>query len=386
MIRENFTQGNDIICLSHLRWNFVFQRPQHLMSRFRKRQRVFFVEEPIYDAPSRYNELNQDPETQVWVVTPHLPPSSEGDIEEQRSLMDLFISTMRIENYLLWYYSPMYLPYTQHLKPALVVYDCMDELSAFKFAPAQLREYERQLMQRAELVFTGGFHLYEAKRDQHQNIHPFPSSIDREHFAAARRIQEDPVDQASIPHPRIGFYGVIDERFNASLLGDLAERKPEWHFVIIGPVVKIEQSTLPRNPNIHYLGQKHYNELPKYLSGWDIAFMPFALNESTKYISPTKTPEFLAGGKPVISTSIRDVVVPYGEKDLVCIADTTDEFEKAIEHLVVFGKNEAWFERVDKFLEGNSWDLTVEKMQALIDKAKNKNKAPYETRTEKAYV
>jgi UDP-galactopyranose mutase len=378
--------GIDIICMSHLRWNFVFQRPQHIMSRFRKQQRVFFIEEPIFDAPSRYNEVSQDPETNVWVVTPHLPVGSQGDVEAQRALMNLFISSLRIKNFILWYYSPMYLPFTDHLKADLVVYDCMDELSAFKFAPPELRQYEKLLMQKADVVFTGGHHLYEAKKDQHANIHPFPSSIDKAHFSQARTMSEEPADQAGIPHPRIGFYGVVDERFNITLVSELATARPDWHFVIIGPVVKIDPDTLPRQGNIHYIGQRNYKDLPAYLSGWDVAFMPFALNESTKYISPTKTPEYLAGGRPVVSTSIRDVVVPYGEQNLVCIADTTEEFKKAIEHLVEFGRNEGWLARVDKFLSGNSWDHTCHLMSKLMTDALSKKKLVTDNKNEKAYV
>lgn len=378
--------GIDMICLSHLRWNFVFQRPQHIMSRFRKHQRVFFIEEPVYDAPSSYNEITQDPDSQVWVVTPHLPGGSEADVESQRALLDLFIASMRIKNYILWYYSPMYLPFTQHLNPDLIVYDCMDELSAFRFAPPSLRYYEKLLMEKADLVFTGGHHLYEAKKDQHTNIHPFPSSIDKAHFARAREFNADPEDQADIPHPRIGFYGVVDERFNTQLLADLAAECPQWQFVILGPVLKIDVGSLPRQRNIHYLGQRTYKELPDYLSGWDVAFMPFALNESTKYISPTKTPEYLAGGKPVVSTSIRDVVTPYGEKNLVCIADTPEEFKAAISHLIEYGNNSSWKARVDSFLANNSWDHTCHQMAKLVRKTLDKKKSIIENKNEKAYV
>jgi len=356
------------------------------MSRFRKTHRVFFIEEPVYDAPSRYNEVLQDPQSQVWVVTPHLPPGSEGDTEAQRALIDLFIASMRINKFLLWYYSPMYVPFTDHIRPELVVYDCMDELSAFKFAPPSLQENERILMQKADVVFTGGHHLYEAKKDRHHNIHPFPSSIDKEHFRQARYMHTQPGDQAGIPHPRIGFYGVIDERFNIELMSELAENCPQWHFIILGPVVKIDPQTLPRHSNIHYLGQKTYKELPVYLSGWDVAFMPFALNESTKFISPTKTPEFLAGGKPVVSTSIHDVVKPYGENDLVCIADTAEEFKVAIGHLLEFGDNKPWRDRVDKFLADDSWENTCDRMAQHITAALEKKNTIINKTNEEAYV
>src|SRR5687767_13845435 len=212
----------DMICLSHLRWNFVYQRPQHLMSRFRKYYRVFFIEEPEYDAPSRYNAIYEDPQTGVTVITPHLPDSAKDDPQEKQALFDLFLELMDIKKMILWYYTPMAMEFTMHVQPELVVYDCMDELSAFKFAPPALRDMEKQLFKRADLVFTGGHNLYEAKKNAHTNIHPFPSSIDKNHFEQARTIDEDPEDQAAIPHPRIGFYGVIDERFDIDMIKALA--------------------------------------------------------------------------------------------------------------------------------------------------------------------
>ena len=207
----------------------------------------------------------------------------------------------------------MSLAFSDHLAPGLIVYDCMDELSAFRGAPPELVEREVELMCRANLVFTGGYSLYEAKRQRHDNAHPFPSSVDVEHFAAARRPQHDPDDQAEIPHPRLGFYGVIDERLDIALIEQVARMRPDWQIVLVGPVVKIDPAELPQRDNIHYLGGKTYDELPQYLSGWDVAIMPFALNESTRFISPTKTPEYLAGGCPVVSTPITDVVRTYGD-------------------------------------------------------------------------
>ena len=244
-------------------------------------------------------------------------------------LLDDFIETEAIRDYVLWYYTPMALALTRHLSPLAVVYDCMDELSAFQGAPATLREHERELMQRASLVLTGGRSLYEAKRHQHHNIHALPSSVDVAHFARARSIAIDPRDQAGIPHPRLGFFGVIDERLDIALVDGVAAARPDWHLVMIGPVVKIDPASLPRRPNIHYLGSKPYGELPHYLAGWDVALLPFARNEATRFISPTKTPEYMAAGKPVVSTSIQDVVRPYGEQGLVRIADDVPAFVDA---------------------------------------------------------
>ena len=367
---------NDLICFSHLRWNFVYQRPQHIMSRFGKYGRVFFVEEPVYGSSTPHYTIEQQANTQVWVVTPHLPENIDI-IEAQKGLLKKLMKAMQIRQYFTWYYSPMALSFSDELRPSLVIYDCMDELSAFRFAPAALKQYEAMLFDKADIVFTGGHHLYEAKQYLHHSIYPFPSSIDKDHFLQARLGLPEPQDQREIPRVRIGFYGVVDERFNVTLLKGLATLHPDWHFVIVGPVVKIDPQSLPDLPNTHFLGGKTYNELPIYLSGWDVAMMPFALNESTKYISPTKTPEYLAGGKPVVSTSIRDVVVPYGKQGLVLIADTVKGFSNAI-HLALEQKNNpSWLAKVDAFLAGNSWDKTFQRMAGLIEnsiKVKRDNK------------
>ncbi|MDQ1590750.1 MAG: UDP-galactopyranose mutase [Pyrinomonadaceae bacterium] len=360
----------DLVCLSHLRWDFVYQRPQHLLSRCAKQRRVFFVEEPIFgQGPSRLDVTQR--EDGVYVVVPHLPEglSSEVAVEAiQQAMIDRLFAEHQIRDYVLWYYTPMALGWTRHLKPLATVYDCMDELSAFKNAPRSLRDREAELFRRADLVFTGGQSLYEAKRDQHANVYAFPSSIDRAHFAQARSIMEDPADQANIPHPRMGFFGVVDERFDIELLDAISEARPDWNFVIIGPVVKINEADLPRRANIHYLGGKSYKELPSYLAGWDVAALLFARNESTRFISPTKTPEYLAAGKPVVSTSIRDVVRPYGKLGLVRIADDAAEFVKAAAEIGMDeGVNDvAWLARTDEFLAKISWDRTWGEMAELI--------------------
>jgi UDP-galactopyranose mutase len=363
----------DLVCLSHLRWNFVYQRPQHLLGRCAKNRRVFFVEEPILSATTDWWLDVSIHESGVWVIVPHL---SEGTSEAtaqtaQQAMLDDLFRAADISQYILWYYTPMAVSFTNHLKPLAVVYDCMDELSAFKGAHPELKANENQLLKRASVVFTGGHSIYEAKQHQHENIHPFPSSIEKEHFAIARNLSEEPADQKDIPHPRLGFYGVIDERMDIELLAGMAQARPDWHLVIIGPVVKIDPETLPTHPNIHYLGGKSYQELPAYLAGWDIAMLPFAINESTKFISPTKTPEYLAAGKPVISTPIRDVVRPYGENGLVRIASNSEEFVACAEE--IFSESSdvrtKWLSEVDAFLADNSWDNTLGEMLALIERA-----------------
>jgi UDP-galactopyranose mutase len=264
----------------------------------------------------------------------------------------------------------MALSFTEDFNPIASVYDCMDELSAFKGANSHLPEMERRLFERVDLVFTGGHSLYEAKKHAHPAVHPFPSSIDLAHFGIARSSQTDPIDQKSIPHPRLGFFGVIDERFDIDLLDAVAKSRPDWHFVMIGPVVKIQSDSLPKHPNIHYLGPKKYEELPAYLSNWDVALLLFARNESTRFISPTKTPEYLAAGKPVISTSIQDVIRPYGELNLISVADSPGDFVRAAEEFLTKSYEQTdWLARVDKFLATMSWDKTWRQMSNLIDQA-----------------
>jgi UDP-galactopyranose mutase len=242
----------------------------------------------------------------------------------------------------------------------------MDELSAFKGAPTLLKEQEAQLLRRADLVLTGGQSLFDAKRHQHANIHPMPSSVDAAHFAQARHVTVDPADQRNIPHPRLGFFGVIDERMDLDLLDGVAAARPDWHIVMLGPVVKIDNDTLPRRPNIHYLGPKAYEELPLYIAGWDVALMPFARNEATRFISPTKTPEYMAAGRPVVSTSIRDVVRPYGQQGLVRIADEPTAFVDACAAAMAEDAAERK-QQADAFLRQTSWDGTWRRIQSLID-------------------
>ena len=367
----------DLVCLSHLRWDFVYQRPQHLLSRFAKERRVFFVEEPIFGEGPMVLDVSQR-DCGVYVVVPHLPKeldSPEAIESVQREMINRLFADYNIGAHFLWYYTPMAVGWTKHLRPLATVYDCMDELSAFKGAPRAMKDREAELFTRADLVFTGGQSLYEVKRHQHKNVYAFPSSIDAAHFAQARCIVDEATDQAEIPHPRLGFFGVIDERMDIELLDRVASARPDWHLVIVGPVVKIDPADLPRRENIHYLGGKSYDELPSYLAGWDVALLPFARNESTRFISPTKTPEYLAAGCPVVSTSIRDVVRPYGEQGLVHIADTPAAFVAAVE-AAMQEDTAARLREVDTFLAQTSWDQTWGRMNELIEDVITARRAP----------
>ena len=335
------------------------------MTRCARDRRVFFFEEPVVQ-PGTAPRLQIDRTAAVTVVVPHLPERVTDRDAVQRRLLNAFIASERITEYVFWYYTPMALTFSDHLTPLAVVYDCMDELSAFKGAPTTLTAREASLMRRADLVLTGGQSLYEAKRHQHPNIHPFPSSVDAAHFARARQIVDDPGDQAPIPHPRLGFFGVIDERMDLALLEGVADARPDWHLVLLGPVVKIDAASLPQRPNIHYLGSKAYNDLPHYLAGWDVALLPFARNEATRFISPTKTPEYMAAGKPVVSTSIRDVVRPYGQQGLVRIADDAPSFVRACAAAMAEDATKR-ATRNDAFLRQTSWDGTWTRIRRLMD-------------------
>ncbi len=359
-----------LVCFSHLRWDFVWQRPQHLLMRAAKHYRVVVVEEPVFKpAVTAHIEISHRPGG-ITIALPVLPKGlAEAEvIRAQRRLVDQLLAREPEAGRIFWYYTPMALAFTAHLECDLCVYDNMDELSAFRGASQELLALEQKLFDKADLVFTGGMSLYEAKRSRHHSVHPFPSSIEFDHFSKARRIAQEPQDQAAIPRPRLGFFGVIDERMDIDLVGAAAALRPDWHFVMIGPVVKIDPASLPRRPNIHWIGGKSYADLPRYLSGWDVGFMPFALNEATRFISPTKTPEFLAAGVPVVSTPINDVVRPYGEKGLVEIARTAQEVVAKAETLLARPK-EAWLQRVDRHLAAGSWDKTWASMHRLMTSA-----------------
>ncbi len=361
-----------LLCFSHLRWDFVFQRPQHLMTRFARNMNVIYWEEPVIIGRRETAHLKvrqAEDAAAIRVVVPHLPAGlamAEAEATLTR-LFEAFSSALRGQ-VLAWYYTPMMLPFSQGLRADTIVFDVMDELSKFRFAPDYLLALEQGLLDRADIVFTGGSSLYEAKKDRHHDVHCFPSSVDRYHFMQARSALDDPADQADLPRPRFGFYGVIDERFDTALLDEVARLRPDWSFVMVGPVVKIADEDLPRRPNIHYLGPKTYPELPAYLGGWDVALMPFAMNESTEFISPTKTPEYLAGGRPVVSTPVRDVVRHYGHLQGVRIAGDAAAFVTACEAALALSRDPDgdWLAEADAMLSAASWDIVQSRMAGLM--------------------
>ncbi|MGN6525960.1 MAG: glycosyltransferase [Burkholderiaceae bacterium] len=364
-----------LIVFSHLRWGFVFQRPQHLLTRLARDFDVFFVEEPVFLDGEPCMDTHSGG-TGVEVLTPRTPVRAPGFADEQlpllRRLVAEFVAERGLVEPLAWFYTPMALPLLDALEPRAVVYDCMDDLASFKFAPPQLVERERELMALADVVLTGGPSLYEARKDRHPNIHCLPSAVDAAHYDPARLDGGDVESHAAaalhqgMAHPRLGFFGVIDERLDIELLAGIADRRPDWQIVMAGPVVKIDPASLPRRANLHWIGMQRYEALPHLLSHWDVCLLPFALNEATRFISPTKTLEYLAGGKPVVSTRVRDVDVLYGAA--VRFGDDADAFVAAIEETLAetAAARADWRTRARALVDAGSWDAAAEHVRGLL--------------------
>lgn len=361
-----------IIVFSHLRWDFVFQRPQHVLTRLARHYRVFFFEEPVAGSSQQQLQISE-PVPGVRVCRPHSSSASPGFHDDQIPILQRMLAELiereQIDDYAVWFYSPMALPLMKDLEPSAVVYDCMDELAAFRNAPRQLLQRESALLKLADVVFTGGPSLYRAKRDRHPSVHCFPSSVDTAHFAQAQgRLIDHPL-QRGLPQPRLGYFGVIDERLDLELIDALALARQQWQIVMVGPHAKVDPATLPQRPNIHYFGQQSYQDLPRFVAGWDICLQPFALNEATRFISPTKTLEYMAAERPIVTTPITDVVEPYG--DVVYVANDAASFIDACERAFHADPSERR-ERIAGMratLARTSWDQTVEEMRELLEGA-----------------
>ena len=357
-----------LIVFSHLRWNFVLQRPQHLLSRLAAHRPVLFFEEPVGGAAEPWLERT-NPCPNVEVLCPHVSVAQGGFHDDHlpalQQLLGDFLQENGIGEYAVWFYTPMAFPLASGLAPRGIVYDCMDELTAFRHAPRQLVQRENVLLKEADLVFTGGPSLFESKRNRHPDVHCFPSSVDAAHFS--QRVADHPA-QAHLAHPRLGYYGVIDERLDLPLIATLADAHADWQIVMVGPVVKIDPASLPQRPNLHWMGQRDYAELPAFLAGWDVSLLPFALNEATRFISPTKTLEYLAAGRPSVSTPIRDVAEPYS--GVVAIAADPAEFVAACEDILAWtpADHQRFAQAAAAVVAATSWDRTAERMHALLSR------------------
>lgn len=365
-----------ILVFSHLRWNFVYQRPQHLLSRLARDHRIVFMEEPMTGSSNNFLERISACRG-VEVLRPHITSEThgfdDGNVDLLHEMVSDYLRANCIDDYAIWLYTPMALPIARQLSASAIVYDCMDELSAFKNASPHLIKRENELFGVADIVFTGGPSLYESKKSKHSNVHCFPSSVDAAHFAPRINV-EDHVAQKDIPTPRMGYYGVIDERIDIELVAALADARPDWQVVMVGPVVKIDPDSLPRRSNIHWLGQRSYEDLPRFARGWDVCLLPFALNESTRFISPTKTLEYMAAERPAVSTPIRDVVTPY--QHVVRIACSHEEFIEACAQTLAESEIEraARIQAMRSIIAQTSWDKTAQMMSKLLAQLRLNNK------------
>ena len=362
-----------LIVFSHLRWDFVYQRPQHLLSRLARLYRILFFEEPVRGNLTPFLE-RFSPCHNVEVLRPHTtvdaPGFHDAQLPELEPLLAEYLQDFGIEDYVVWFYTPMALPLLAELSPRAVIYDCMDELSAFKNAPRQMLQRESALLKRADLVLTGGPSLYEAKRGLHSNVHCLPSAVDVEHYSPLTPRDRDPEAQrlmAEIARPRLGFFGVIDERFDIELLRAVAAADDRWQIVLAGPVVKIDRADLPQSPNIHWLGQQPYERLPHLVAEWDVCLLPFALNASTRFISPTKTLEYMAAEKPIVSTPVHDVVKLYG--DSVEVAAGADAFVAACRAALSesAASRAARVARMRRHVERTTWDAAAQTVARELD-------------------
>jgi glycosyltransferase involved in cell wall biosynthesis len=348
----------DIVVFSHLRWNFVYQRPQHILSRLAKSYNILFIEEPFQ--PNAENEKTSS----IHQVLPNLSVfnTHAENINATLKLVKENLGSQTID--IAWFYSPSFVNALHIFSFDKVVFDCMDELTLFKNAPQSLIEQEKQLMSKSDIVFTGGKSLYSAKQKHHHNVHCFPSSVDRKHFEKAQNGIKVPEEMDAFSSIVVGYYGVVDERIDYELLEKTAQLCPTVDFVLIGPFAKVNPESLPSLPNIHFLGMRNYEQLPNYLKRFDIAMMPFAMNDSTKFISPTKTLEYMAGGKSIISTPVYDVVRDYDKH--IEIVENAEQFATAINKLICQHKASHCL-KYREILDRTSWDNTVSRMQNLME-------------------
>ena len=362
---------SDLLVFSHLRWDFIVQRPHHLIARYAKFRRVYYIEEPVFGVTTEPRLFIKNPAPNIHQVIPYFP--AEIDANGTQSAMMVMLSDLldeeNIHEYTSLYYNPSAIHFTRHLTPVAVIYECTNETI--------FPQEEEELMNKSQLIITSGHSLFESKEKKHFNVHSVPGSVDLSHFFQGRYGHTEPQDQMMIPHPRIGFYGVIDEKVNLHLIEIMAEVAPEFQFILIGPIFYITPDEIPKRPNIHYLGKKDYAELPIYLSGWDAVMMPYKTDELTRMINPSKAIEFLAAGKPVVSTSLPDLIHPFGDAKLVHIADHPEQFVQSLEQAMnERAYDPEWLERVDKLLEGESWDSTFQKVAYLEQEAMKKKDTP----------
>ena len=355
---------DELVVLSHLPWDFVWQRPQHIISRLSRNRRVWFVEEPRVadvDLPRLCVEA-RDGLQRVWLEVPgpeRLAGFDDPVAAEYPDMIAELLGSRRERT--VWLYTPLALPIAAKLERRMMVYDVMDDLAAFAQASPELRAAQQEALELADIVFTGGRSIDAGVRGRADApVHLFPSGVEPEHFEGARSLR------GVRARPVAGYVGVIDERLDLELLGDLARALPDWDIEMVGPVFKVDPADLPQAPNLSYPGMQPYERLPAVLGGFDVALMPFALNEATRSISPTKTLEYLAAGLPVVSTRVPDVVFSF--EGVVDLRDDADGFAAACR--AVLGHSLADRDRrLAPLLHERRWDTIAARMARLMDRA-----------------
>src|SRR4051812_27001967 len=365
----------DLVVLSHLRWTFVWQRPQHLVSRFaaaraRSGARTFFIEEPLVGAVDE-PVLRQEQHglvTRLVLVVPlrmaqptHRGYGLPGTEDYADRVGALLAARGRPGARDVLLYTPMALDFARRLEPGRLFYDVMDDLASFRKAPKGLRSRQQDLLAAADVLFTGGLSLHRTIAAQRRHdCHLFASGVDVQHYAGSRAKRALRGDGG---RPVAGYVGVLDERLDLELIDELAEALPDWTLRLVGPTAKIEAKSLPSGPNIEYGGMARYEDLPDVMAGFDVALMPFALNQATRSISPTKTLEYLAAGLPVVSTRVADVVADY--ENVVHFADDGPGFAAAARHVIGHARTER-DRRVRRISEDHEWDVIAERMSKLM--------------------
>ena len=370
-----------IIVHSHLAWDWVWQRPQQFHSRLAKTHPILFVEGPTASdqltAPRvTLREVSDYPN--IVVLQMQMPASrfwSDGswvDAERRRLVQSVLEGPLgrKFVNPVQWFYDPMAATaFAGRMDEIAIVYDCMDELSQFKGAPAELVRRERELLAAADVVFAGGPKMAKSKRRLNPNCYSFGCGVDIKHFGKARRATTKvPREIAAMSGAVLGYIGVVDERIDYDLLAKLADYNRDWNLAIVGPWTKIDPADFPVRRNLHFLGNRDYGELPAYAKGFDICLMPFAKNAATEYINPTKALEYMATGRPIISTDIEDVVLQFS--DVVSIATQHDEFIAACEEGVARPDSRR-IQAGMKMARNNSWESIVAQLEKHVEDVLN---------------
>ncbi|MBI2513558.1 MAG: glycosyltransferase [Opitutae bacterium] len=361
-----------IVAFCHLPWDGVWQRPQQLLSRLAARHPVLFVECYCADVEQATLRSHGAPgHPNVTVLQMLLPQArwADGDFidAERRRLLQTFRrgDLGKFNDPVLWFNDPMaVIAFAGHCGERAIVYDCMDELAQFAGAPPQLRDRERELLLKADVVFCGGRKMRDKRKPYNAHCYFYGTGVDSEHFGQARSesLAVDPA-VAALPGKVLGYFGVIDERIDYELLARLADALSRCSIALVGPTAKVDAAALPQRKNLHWLGRRDYADLPAITKGFSVCLMPFARNAATEFINPTKALEYMATGRPIVATAIDEVRTNFGNVCRIArsvgefIAFCSDELERPSRLRVRRGLQLA---------AQNTWEAITAEMDALL--------------------